>query len=57
MTGWAMVPCAICGGRGWKLVMFRRSEANAGSGAEHLAVVRRRADCLACSGTGESQAA
>ncbi len=57
MTSCETVSCAACGGRGSKLVMFRRSQANAGGTVERLRAVRRRIACLACSGTGEAQAA
>jgi DnaJ-class molecular chaperone len=46
--------CLACRGRGWKLVLLRRSPANAGVTADRSTTSRRRATCLACQGTGRA---
>jgi hypothetical protein len=44
--------CESCGGKGWKLITFRRSPASAGDAGETAVQRRQRADCLDCDGTG-----
>ena len=46
--------CASCGGKGWKLITFRRSAASAGDAGETAVQRRQRAACLDCDGTGSS---
>jgi hypothetical protein len=49
--------CRVCGGRGWKFCLFRRSVAIAGDAGEVALLRRARVACLACTGTGTSQTA
>jgi hypothetical protein len=49
--------CRVCGGRGWKFRLFRRSVAIAGDAGEVALLRRARVTCLACTGTGSSRAA
>jgi len=42
------VPCRSCGGRGWKLLTFRRSHDRLCGTAEQAPAARIRAVCLAC---------
>ncbi|HEY3732357.1 MAG TPA: hypothetical protein VGL63_00400 [Streptosporangiaceae bacterium] len=49
--------CELCGGRGWKFLILRRSPASAGLVSERASRTRARVGCLACAGTGTPQAA
>jgi hypothetical protein len=40
--------CGSCGGRGWKVLGYRRSHERAGSLAEGVPAIRRRVACLFC---------
>ena len=44
--------CQMCRGRGWKLVLVRRSAIAAGAVPERDALNRSRVTCLFCSGSG-----
>lgn len=41
-------PCRSCGGRGWKLLTFRRSHERLCGNAELAPATRIRTACLAC---------
>jgi hypothetical protein len=49
--------CSSCGGKGWKLITFRRSAASAGDAGESALQRRQRAVRLDCEGTGLALAA
>jgi hypothetical protein len=40
--------CPSCGGRGWKLLSYRRSHERACSTAESCPAIRERVACMAC---------
>jgi hypothetical protein len=44
--------CRSCGGRGWKLLSYRRSHETTGSAGECAPLKRGRVACLFCGGTG-----
>jgi len=50
-------PCETCGGRGWKLLSYRRSVASVGDAGERVLQTRARGLCLACGGSGSSSVA